>query len=164
MRYDEVVGLVPQLDRIRYNLIKQQINYEQWTADLPGKAIFALHRNHLQLAATELELLLTRSRDTLQVAGTTVELVQARQNKARAHRERRTEQLLTAAGLALALPELINMAAAGAFLGWLARWLPALATPVSGYSTGVLFWTQVSLITVVGAFFFLLAQRLLWRR
>jgi hypothetical protein len=163
-RYDEVVGLVPQLDEIRYNLVKQQINFDQWTADLPGEEIFSLHRSHLRLAVTELELLLTRARDTLQVAGTTVELVQARQGRERARRERRTQQLLTLLALALALPELINMEAAGAFLGWLARRSAALVEPAGGYSAGILFWTQVGLIVVIGAIFFLAGRVLLWRR
>lgn len=163
-QYDKVVGLTPRLDKIRYNLVKQQINFDQWTADLAGGTIFALHRSHLQMAVTELDLLLTRVRDTLQAAGTTVDLVQARLAKARAQQERRTEQLLTALGLALALPELLNATVAGACLAWLSRWLPCLAAPAGGYGVGVLFWTQVALILMVGAVFFGLARFFLWRR
>lgn len=163
-QYDRVVGLTPRLDTIRYNLVKQQINFAQWTADLEGAPIFALHHSHLRMAVTELELLLTRARDTLQAAGTTVDLVQARLAKARVQQERRTEQLLTAVGLALALPELINATVAGAFLTWLSRWLPILAAPVGGYGMGALFWTQVALILVVGAIFLVVARYFLWRR
>ncbi len=163
-QYDRVVGLIPRLDTIRYNLVRQHINLGQWATGLGAETLFAFHRSQLQMAITELDLLLSRARDTLQAAGTTVGLVQARLTKARTRQERRTEQLLTAVGLALALPELITPAAANAFLGWLSRWVGVVVAPTGGYTEGVLFWTQVGLIVAVGALFWALARHLLWRR
>ncbi len=59
--YNTVVGLLPTLDDIRYNLTKQHINLQQWATLLPLEPLIAFHRSYID----EAQLAQDRNHDLL---------------------------------------------------------------------------------------------------
>ncbi|MGB1250897.1 MAG: hypothetical protein ACPG8W_09815 [Candidatus Promineifilaceae bacterium] len=103
-QYNAVVELLPKLDDIRYNLDKQRVNLKQWATHLPLDPILALHHNQFDITIMELELLLKRGRDKLDVASTAVDIVQTRLDEAQLTQDRNHDLLLALLGTALAVP------------------------------------------------------------
>lgn len=151
-QYNQVVGLLPQLDDIRYNLDKQRINLKQWAAHLPLDPLTAFHQNHFDITILQLDLLLKRGRDKLDVASTTVNIVQARLDEAQLARENRQNMLLAFIGTALAVPGVFDRTSAAMLLACFdpavnaCLWLTESAMEETRYTIFTLMGVQLGVV------------------
>ena len=154
-QYNQVVGLLPQLDDIRYNLDKQRVNLKQWAAHLPLDPLIAFHQNHFDITILQLDLLLKRGRDKLDVASTTVNIVQARLDEAQLARENRQNMLLAFIGTALAVPGVFDRTSAAMLLACFdpavnaCLWLTESAMEGTRYTIFTLMGVQLGVVCLL---------------
>lgn len=142
--YDRLVSIIPDMDALRISLIQQLHNYDWWQDRANGGNVLSFHRSHLETAVRELELLVAKGQSALEVAGTTVEMVQARLDKEREGQRQRVETLLAVVAVALAVPQLIDREAASSLL-----YLIGVATPSGSAGTLALLGVQVGITLAV---------------
>ncbi len=116
--YGLLVGVVASLGELRISLARQLHNYDWWQKRAKGGAVIEYHRNQLETAFRELDLLIAEGQNALQAASTAVNIVQAQLDQRQERQRQRIEALLAIAGVALAIPQLIDREAAGALLRW----------------------------------------------
>jgi len=152
--YNLFLEVVPTFSELRMSLARQLHNYDWWRAQNKQNDVLEFHRNHIETATVEVDLLVTQGRDVLETAGTVVAMAQVQVDKAQAFQQQQTSTLLAVLAVILAVPAVIDPAVAGALLqcvGWQA--------PANGYNVLLLFGVRV-VITLVLAL--LLASWLRW--
>lgn len=91
------------LKELHTSLVRQSRNYDQWRASMKGNDIIEYHRGHLEMATSELELLVTQCQDAIDTADTAVSIAQVQVSKVQANRQWWIATLLGVVGLAVSL-------------------------------------------------------------
>jgi hypothetical protein len=116
LKYNDLARVVPALNELRISLARQLHNYDRWQAQLEDNDVVDYHRDHLETATQELELMVAEGRDALEVADKAVAMAQVQIDKAQERGQRRTQTLLAVLAVALAVPQLVNQEAANALI------------------------------------------------
>jgi hypothetical protein len=121
--YGKLIEMVWDLDNVRISMAQQAYNYVQRVnalgrspAAIKSNNILDYHHDRIKAASSELELMVTEGRNALQTADPVLRMAQLRTDKAQESRQVGIEAWLAAAGLALALPHLIDYEATRALL------------------------------------------------
>jgi hypothetical protein len=135
-------------------------NYDRWAAKLKNNSIIKFHRKHLETANLELELMIAQGRDALEAAAAAMSLAQER-------RQLRIEALLAAAGVALALPHLLDYEATLALLTWVHGLLSGplgLDTTHTEFGRITVFWVQIAIVLPFAVLTYVLVKGSLSKR
>ncbi len=121
--YINLVMATSIFDDVRFSLEEQLENYRWWHKKLPTGDLANYHQTHIQTAHNELNLLIGKGESTLDMAKTTLQILQTRQNEAQRKRDEKREQrelligvLIGIFGVALAISQIIDSAAARAII------------------------------------------------
>ena len=121
--YINLVMATSIFDDVRFSLEEQLENYRWWHKKLPTGDLANYHQTHIQTAHNELNLLIGKGESTLDMAKTTLQILQTRQNEAQRKRDEKREQhelligvLIGIFGVALAISQIIDSVAARAII------------------------------------------------
>ena len=114
--YRVLVSVVSKLNRISVSIDQQLHNYGSWRKQVEGNGIVEYHHGYLEMASRELDLMVVQGKDALEVANTAMSMTQVEIDKDLERRQVLIGDLLAVTGAALAVPELVNNAAAKAIL------------------------------------------------
>jgi hypothetical protein len=117
--YKGLISAVAKLDELRISMTRQVHNYAWWRARFEGSGIMEYHRNHLETARLELELMTSEGRDALVVADTAMSMARVELDRRQMSRQRQIGILLAVIGVGLSAPTMIDREVAGGFLGLL---------------------------------------------
>lgn len=106
--YAPLIAANAYLNRLRISIERQLINFNQWFEYSPQNSIFAFHRNYIEVAGLELDLMIKEADEALKSCQTTVGMIQTEIEKNRDNRQRRFENLLAIFGAILALGQIFN--------------------------------------------------------
>jgi len=113
-KYEDFLSAVPRLESLRISLERQLYNFELLQTQSTLGDILTFHHSHLRTTRQELNLLVAKGKETLDVTKTTTDLVQARLDEAKETRQQQIEILLTIIGSAFAITQLLDRALTGA--------------------------------------------------
>jgi hypothetical protein len=117
-KYQRLFPVVAQLSELHTALVKQKHNYENSSKTRPeGGEIVEFHGEHLETATLELNLEIVELQHDLEAADKAVSMAQVKVDEAQKGRQVRIEAGLAAAGVALALPHLLEPETISALLG-----------------------------------------------
>ena len=117
--YGVLVSIVSKLNQICVSMTQQLHNYEPWRREMQGNAVVEYHYGHLEIGKRDLELMVSRGNDALEVASTAMSMTQVELDKELENRQSLIQDLLAVVGAGLAVPELVNHQVAKGFLRFL---------------------------------------------
>jgi hypothetical protein len=150
--YPRLMPVISILKELHISLVRQSRNYNQWQAQMKGNDVIGYHRGHLEMAISELELLVTQFQDATDAANTAVSIAQVRVDKALANRQWWIATLLGVVGLAVSLRGILAWEGVEELLGQ----IPMLA-PYSG-NFFVQLGTQIGIVLVCALLLVLVAS------
>ena len=119
-KYQLLFPVVAKLSELHTALAKQQLNYESSSKTRTrGGEIVEYHHEQLEMATLGLNLGIEELRHALEAADKAVSMAQVKVEEAQEGRQLRIEAVLAAAGVALALPHLLEPETISALLGLL---------------------------------------------
>ena len=107
-KYKKFLSTVPRLEGLRISMERQLYNFELSQAQSRLGNILTFHHSYLHTTRQELNLLVAKGKETLDVTKTTTELVQARLDEAKETRQQQIEILLAIIGSAFAITQLLD--------------------------------------------------------
>lgn len=144
--YNKLNQVVAILGSLRISMQRQKHNYDRWRDGQGSNDILEYHRDHLDTAVVELELLVAEGRDALDLAGSVVDMVQVRVDKAQESRQMRFGTLLTVLAVALTVPTVIDPPVASELIR-----LGGATPPVDGFNVLLLLSVRIAITLVLVA-------------
>ena len=108
LKYEEFLSTVPRLEGLRISLERQLYNFELLQAQSRLGDLLTFHHSYLRTTRQELNLLVAKGKETLEVSKTTTDLVQARLDEAKETRRQQIQILLAIIGSAFAITQLLD--------------------------------------------------------
>ena len=141
--YIQTNQIVPEFSRLRNSLQIQLHNYDRWYDRIGTNGVLQYHRDHIDTAVVELELMVADGRDAIDLAKTVVDMAQVRVDRDQELRQQRLGTILTVLAVALAVPAVLDPSVANEILR-----LCGFTEPAGGFNVLLLFALRVS-ITVL---------------
>ncbi len=153
--YAPLIAAAAYLNRLRISIERQLINFNQWQKNSSQNSIFAFHRNYIEIAGQELDLMIKEADGALKSCQTTVDMIQTEIEKNRDGRQRRFENLLAIFGAILTFGQIFNRDLVAELLPYF------IPLPPNGYSALFLDLVQVGLVASTALILGLIVHRAL---
>lgn len=145
--YAPLIAVTAYLNRLRISIERQLINFNQWHKNFSQNAILAFHKNYIEIAGHELDLMIKEADGALKSCQTTVDMIQTKIEENRDDRQQRFENLLSIFGAILALGQIFNRDLVVNLLSYVTT------LPPQGYNTLFLNLVQGGLVLSVALIF-----------
>lgn len=101
--YPRLIPVISILKELHISLVQQLHNYDRWRTQIKGNNVIEYHRGHLEMATSELELLVKQCQNAIDTADMAVSMARDQVSEVQANRQWWIATLLGVVGLAVSL-------------------------------------------------------------
>ncbi|MBV6390986.1 MAG: hypothetical protein KPEEDBHJ_00190 [Anaerolineales bacterium] len=141
--YSALLAASAYLNRLHISLERQLINLDQWQGQSGLNPVFVFHRNRIETAKMELDLMIKEVDSTLKASQTTVNIIRTEVERDRSTHQQRFENFLAIFGAILALGQIFSRDLIIELLPYF------ISMPKLGYSTLIIELIRAVLIITI---------------